>query len=281
MKYLLLTFLLIASSAQAYILPVRNIIQKTSENAGNGVYSIEQEVQFQNGGEILSVKENWIIENDRTMRLTVTGTKDLQNSFRMQFVYNGGQRTEMNGNSRSSRRLTDDFLERYFNFRNPENLNSALVSMKLIPATAYTKRQVAGKGGEFKYEAEPYVRLSRVGGVATYAFGEAIAPDTDAKTPGMWIEQDQFLIRKVRVSSQAEVVADNYTQFAKGLSYPRMRTIHWGNQSVTVRLISATARAGNSSSLFQASSLDTPIRTEGLNNLPAREAILEFYSRFR
>lgn len=272
--------ILSASVAFAYILPTRVILQKTAENSGSGVYAMEQEVQFQSGAEIFSLKENWLIENDRTMRVTVTGTKDLQSQIRMQFLYTGGQRYELNGGSRSSKRMPEDFFERFLNFRSVENFASALVNLKLIPASAMA-RKVPRNANEFKNEAEPFVRYSRVGGVVAYAFGEPAAPDKESAAPGIWIEQDQFVVRKVRLPSQAEMTADNYSQFAKGLSYPRQRTIRWGNRTVNIRLLGVSARAGNSNALFQPASLDISPRLEGLNNQPAKDAILEFYSRFR
>jgi hypothetical protein len=282
MKFLfcLLTLMGCASLSQAYMLPTKIILQKTAENSGFGVYSMEQEVQFQNGAEILSLRENWLIENDRTMRVTVTGTKDLQSQIRMQFLYAGGQRYEFNGSSRSGKKMPEDFFERFLNFRSADSFANALVNLRLIPASAMSKK-IPKNGNEFKNEAEPFVRYSRVGGVVAYAFGEPTAPGKETADPGVWIEQDQFVVRKVRLSSQAEMTADNYTQFAKGLNYPRQRTIRWGTHSANIRLISASAKPGNSSALFQANSLDITPRTEGLNNIPAKDAILEFYSRFR
>ena len=282
MKFLfcLLTLIGAGSFSQAYMLPTKIILQKTAENAGAGVYSIEQEVQFQNGTEVLSLRENWLIENDRTMRVTVVGTKDLQSQIRMQFLYSNGQRYEFNGSSRQSKRWPEDFFERFLNFRSAESFANVLVNLKLIPASAMSKK-IPKNGTEFKNEAEPFVRYSRVGGIVAYAFGEPTAPGKENADPGVWIEQDQFVVRKVRLPSQAEMTADNYTQFAKGLNYPRARTIHWGAHSANIRLISASAKAGNSAALFQPNSLDITTRTEGLNNLPAKDAILEFYSRFR
>lgn len=282
MKFLfcLTALVLTGSLSQAYILPTKIILQKTAENSGSGVYSIEQEVQFQNGAEILSLRENWLIENDRTMRVTVSGTKDLQSQIRMQFLYTGGQRYELVGTSRQSKKIPEDFFERFLNFRSAENFASVLVSLKLIPPSAMSKK-ISKNGTDFKNEAEPFVRYSRVGGVVAYAFGEPAAPGKEVAEPGVWIEQDQFVVRKVRLPSQAEMTADNFSQFAKGLNYPRQRTIRWGAHSANIRLISASARAGNSNALFQPASLDISARTEGLNSLPAKDAILEFYSRFR
>lgn len=267
--------------ASAYIIPTRMILQRTSENAGSGIYAIEQEVQFANGDDTLHLKETWLIDSDRTMRLTVTGPKDLQNNFKIQFVYAGGQRWSIVNGNRKSDRVSDDFLEKFLNFRSAEIFATALAHNKIIPSTAFNKKPVGKAGADIKYEPESWVRYSRTGGVPNYALGIATPTDQDAGNPGLWIEQDQFLIRKLRLPSQVEMTADNYNQFAKGLYYPRNRTIRWGNNTVNIRLISVSARPANSVNLFQPSSLDSALKLEGLDRMPAKEAVVEFYSRYR
>lgn len=265
----------------AYIIPTRTILQKTSENAGTGIYAIEQEIQFSNGEENLTVKETWLIDNDRTMRLTVTGGKELQNSFRLQFIYNGAQKWSLVNNNRKNEKTPDEFLEKYLNFRNPEIFANTLAHNKIVPANAFLKKALPRSGTEMKYDPESWVRLSRTGGVVNYALGIATPVDQELGSPGIWIEQDQFVVRKLRLPTQVEMIANNYNQFAKGLYYPRSRTIRWGNNTVTIRLISASARPQAAVSLFQPTSLDQNLKWEGLEDLPAKEVVTEFYSRFR
>ncbi|QLY25365.1 hypothetical protein [Bdellovibrio sp. KM01] len=267
--------------ASAFILPTRTILQKTSDNAGSGIYAIEQEVQFANGDDTIHVRETWLIDNDRTMRLTVTGTKELQGNFRMQFLYAGGQRYTVLNGAKKSEKTPDDFLEKYLNFRSPEVFANNLAQLKIIPHGGYSKRILAKKGEDVKYEPESWVRYSRTGGVVNYAFGTPTPEDDKNGNPGLWIEQDQFVIRKIRLPSQVEMTADNYNQFAKGLYYPRSRTIRWGNNTATIRLISASARPATAVTQFQPSSLDINTKLDGLEKLAAKDAIIEFYSRFR
>jgi len=283
MKFVIsfLTVIFAAASAHAYIIPTRTILQKAVENAGSGIYAIEQEVQFSNGDEQIAVKETWLIDSDRTMRLTVTGGKDLQNSFKLQFLYSGGQKWSLANNTRKSEKMPEEFLEKFLNFRNPEIFANTLAHFKIIPVSAFQKKPAAKTGAEFKYEPESWVRYSRTGGVVNYALGVATPVDKDINYPGLWIEQDQFVLRKLRLPSQVEMSANNYNQFARGLSYPRARTIRWGNNTVNIRLISASARPQTAVTLFQPTSLDTNLKWEGINSLPAKDVITEFYTRFR
>lgn len=284
MKKLLLPLVMILCSpvfSKAYILPTRTILQKVSENAGAGIYAIEQEVQFSNGEETVAVRETWLIDSDRTMRLTVTGAKDLQNNFKLQFLYNGGQKWSLSGGTRKSEKVPEDFLEKFLNFRSAEIFANTLTRYKIIPGNAFQKKPLQKSGNDYKHEAEPWVRYSRTGGVVNYALGTATPVEQENENPGVWIEQDQFVVRKVRLPSQVEMKADNYNQFSKGLSYPRSRTIRWGNNTVTIRLISASPRPQTAVSLFQPSSMDTSLKWDGIANLPAKDVITEFYTRFR
>lgn len=278
---LVMLALLGPSLATAYILPTRTILQKTSENAGSGIYAIEQEVQFSNGEETVAIRETWLIDSDRTMRLTVSGNKELQKTFKLQFLYNGGQKWSMVNNNRSSSKAPEDFLEKYLNFRSPEIFANTLASFKIIPTSAYNKKPLVKAGTEVKHDAESWVRYSRTGGVVTYAFGSPTPAEQENGNPGIWIEQDHFVVRKVRLPSQVEMSADNYNQFAKGLNYPRTRTIRWGNNTVTIRLISASSRPQTAVNLFQPSSLDSNLKWDGIQSLPAKDVITEFYTRFR
>lgn len=272
--------LLIGQLASAYILPTRTILQKTTEHAGSGIYAIEQEVQFSNGDENLLLKETWLIDGEK-MRLTVTGGKDLQNSFRIQFIYASGHRHSLVNNQKKSERISDDFMEKYLNFRNPDALANSLVHLKILPPAALSKKAPGKTAAEFKYEPESWVRLSRTGGVVNYAFGVATPVDQELNYPGLWIEQDEFVLRKIRLPNQAEMSAQSYSQFARGLQYPRQRTIRWGNNSVNIRLISASARPAASANLLAPASLDTNTVVDGLQSVPARNTVMEFYSRFR
>ncbi|MFS4458806.1 hypothetical protein [Bdellovibrio sp. HCB2-146] len=274
----LLAFL-VGLSAEAAIIPTRSILQKTAENSGSGIYSIEQEVQFTVGEETLTVKETWLIENDRTMRLAVSGSKDL--NFRLQNIYNGGQKWSLQNGTRKSESIPSEFLERFFNFRNPEIFANALAHFQIIPPGSYSRKPFARAGADFKYDPESWVRYSRTGGVVNYALGTPTPAEQENGNPGIWIEQDQFVVRKFRLPSGVEVTADNYSQYAKGLSYPRSRTIRWGNSTANIRLISASTRPASASGLFQPSSLDAPAKWDGLEGKAAKAAVQEFYSRFR
>jgi|SRR6185312_10933316 len=264
---------LIAAVALAAIPSGLIILQKMADNTGSGVYVIEDEVQFPNGQDTLVLKETWFVENDGSMKLLVTGGRELKDQVQMSFVYSGGQRFH-NG---SSQKLTQDFIEKYFHIRKGETLANDLVRMKIVPASILYKHPVRSTK-DVEHVNENFIRLSRVGGVVTYAFGAPSAPDTSDLSPGFWIEQDQFVLRKFRLPDQVEVSADKYTSYSRNLWYPRTRTVHWGANQVTIQTLSVFGRTKDAFAKF---SPKVTQRLDGLNGQPAQALVQEFYQRFR
>lgn len=277
-------FLSLTLSVWAYIPPSKMILQRTVENSGSGVYAIDQEVQFSNGTDTLSWREIWLVENERTMRLTVAPSKEQSDKLKIQYVYNGGQKWSLGPSKKSeSQKISEDFVERWFHFRHAENFQNALLQNKII--SEVPKSLPAPKKGkttdEPKYEPENFVRLARSQNVVTYAFGETTPTQEEKLLPGLWIEQDLFLIRKIRWPNQAEITADDHAPYAKGLHFPKTRVLKWGPNTVTMKVLNVVPRKGNMNNFFQPQSLDYMTTFEGIQSSPLKPMIEEFYTRFR
>jgi hypothetical protein len=274
MKFKLLIALLWCSVSLAAIPRASMILQRTSENAGKGIYQIEQEVQFPNGQDVLVLKETWLIENENNMKLVVTGAKELKDQVSFVINVSNGNHSE----SGSSKRITEDFIERYFHLQSTESFIQVLNQLRLIPAAGINRKPFrrSPKDKEFEYPAENYVHLARSGGAVTYAFGGIAMQEKEP--PGFWIEQDQFLIRKFRLPTGVEVTADRYSAFAKGLMYPRTQVVRWGANQVTIQTISVNARSKEAWAQFNPKVAN---RTEALRNQAAGPLVEEFYKRFR
>lgn len=260
----------------AYIIPTKVILQKTIDNNGSGVYSIEQEVVFSMNGENIPVKETWLIENDRTMRLTAKG---FQNQLNIQFIYNGNTKYFLT-NQRMQMPAPDELIEKIFQFRNYDTLAQYLFQKKIIPQTGLNLNNTELKGKKTEYNPEDFIRLSRATGVVNYAIG--VRPESvEQKNPGIWIEQDQFVVRKFRWPSGAEVIAQNFTEYGRRLHFPKERIVTWGDKQVTIKVINVAARTGSYAQMFQVGSLDVKTNMETIKDKPGYEMIKEFYSRFR
>lgn len=269
MKFSFLMGFLWASLSFAAIPKSSMILQRLSENAGGGVYQIEQEVQFPNGLDNMVLRETWLIDNENNMKLQVTGAKDLKDrvSFSIQ-ITNGVH-------SVTKQRISGDFIERYFHIRGTEGWAQTLQQMGLAPANILARKPIKNLK-EMDYTPESFVRLSRSGGVVAYAFGGLSTPEKEV--PGVWIEQDQFLLRKVRTTGLAEVTADRYGSYAKGLNFPRTRNVRWGTNQVTIQTLSVTSKGKDAFTSFAPKG---PAKMEGIQNQHATALVEEFYRRFR
>lgn len=245
------------------------ILQRTSENAGNGIYQIDQEVQFPNGADTLVLRETWMIENENNMKLVVTGAKELKDrvSFSMQIL---------NGQHSSTRKkVSENFIERYFHMRTTDAWAQALIQMKLVPANVLARKPIRNIK-DYEYQPESFVHLARSGGVVTYAFGGLALQEKNP--PGFWIEQDQFVLRKFRLPSEVEVTADKYSSYARNLMFPRTRVVRWGPNQVTIQTLSVAARGKDSWASFGSK---VPTKMDALNTQPGGSIVDEFYKRFR
>lgn len=282
--YTLCSFLILAGfpvEAQAYIPNSRTIFSRVARNNGKGLYVIEQEVQFRSPAEPVTLRERWIVGNGETMRLTVTAPKSAAESYRFDAVYREGKRVapDLQGSLRTSH-VSPEFIESYQHFRSGRGVMEALVRSRVLPTSFLKERPRITAIDKYKYQPEPLVRLGRVDGVVSWAFGEPTPADHSKLLPGAWIEQDAFVLRKLRFPSQAEMNAEKHATFAGAIRLPRERTVAWDNNTVVIHVLSVKPLSdGQGTQLLNPSSLtQTEARAA---RLPEQPSVKEFYSRFR
>lgn len=271
-----LLFSLILSTAFAYIPEYKTILSRTAENHGRGVYQIEQDVVFRSGVDTWVAKETWWIKDENNMRLQVEGRGALKGLLQLQVIYDGNQKHMIDSNgSVKSARVGEDWAEPIFHFRYSKNIRNKLVAQKILPAESLRDpNRIAGKPETFLPPS--FVRLSRTGGVVNYAFGAPTPANDSTLKPGLWIEQDQFIVRKIRFPSQLTVTADQYQRFDNGFMFPKSRSYTWGSQSAQAQVLDVRAvKAG--AELFSPSKLTTTWTMK----IPDQEPIREFYLRYR
>ncbi|MES2855881.1 MAG: hypothetical protein V4692_08455, partial [Bdellovibrionota bacterium] len=123
---------------------------------------------------------------------------------------------------------------------------------------------------------EALVRLGRVDGVVAYVFG--VPATGDESKPGVWIEQDSFLLRKFRFPTSAEVVASHHVTYDSALKLPKDRRISWDSNVVNVRVLSAKALPAAQAQKLLAS---TTLTANDAKEARLPDVAKEFYSRFR
>lgn len=272
----LLLPLLFSLPAWAYIPEYALIANRTADQHGRGAYQIEQDVTFRRDAEAYTVKETWTVLGENNLRVTLEGKGALRGLVQGTILFEGSQKTFTDGTSFKNQRLGDDWLEPLLHFRSGKYLRSRLVNLKVTPAEALRDRPPLSSEGAPKYEPVSFIRLSRTGGAVNYAIG--ISPSVGAG-PTLWIEQDNFVVRKFKGPTQSQLKADNYAKFEDGLWYPRTLTYTFGNFSVTTNVTSVKflGKLAPSDNRFKSASLTAGSALK----LPDVDGLREFYSRFR
>jgi len=269
---------LIAATAAAYIPEYSTIASRTAETHGKSAYAIEQDVTYRKDNEAFTVKETWLVLNENNLRLTVEGRGALKGLVHGSVIYTGASKEFLDANrALRTQRLGEDWLESLFHFRTGRYLRQRLVNLRIAPAESLRDRAPMSADGHPQYEPQNFLRLSRVGGAITWAVG---SPPTSEASPALWIEQDQFTIRKVRTPNQVTLKADDYRQQSEGLWYPQRRTYTLGAYTIEVQTLQVK-------SLGKLSANDPRFRSASLTNeqdplrLPEAEGLHEFYKRMR
>lgn len=265
--------------ARAYVPEYGTIASRAADQHGRGVYQIEQEVTLRQDTESYVVKETWTVTGENNLRVTLEGRGPLKGVVQGTFVYDGSLRSFVDASGAArSQRVGDDWLEPMFHFRSSKYFRSRLVNLKVVPAETLQDRPPLNFEGTPQYTPPSFIRLSRVGGSVSWAIG--LNPTVGAG-PTVWLEQDQFVLRKFRTANNVVLRADNYGKFDNGLWYPRAISYTFGNTNVQISTLSVKflgAALGASDNRLRASSL---VAAKDALRLPESDGLREFYSRFR
>lgn len=275
-----------SNQADAYIPDYHMIMSKTADHHGRGVYQIEQDVIFRGDPDPLVVRETWFITGENLMRVNIEGRGNLKGLIQGSIIFEANQKVWRDETSGlKSLRLHDDWAEPFFHFRYSKNMKPKLVALKIAPAESLRDRSPVVSGPEkldYSYPSQDFLRLSRTGGTINYAIGTPTPADAPSALPGLWIEQDQFVVRKIRLPSQSLIEASDYSRHTEGLWLPRARTYNFGPNSVQV-FVSSVKWLGRTfkGDQLRTSSLESAKNAEAALKIPDQAIIREFYQRFR
>lgn len=301
---------LLINHAEAAIPHSRTILSRLARNNGRGVYVVEQELRF-SGAEGIVLKEKWLVQNAESMRLIVTGTSP--GEYRFDVLYRDRHRSSSSplalvaneSASEPSKKIRvqpvpRDFFEPYLYFRTTAKYLEYFVKAKILPPSALRDRPRIGNINTYKPVEEKGVRLGKTAGIVAWVFGEPTPVGSNVDYPGAWIEQDAFLLRKVRLPSQAEMILSEHTAGKGGIHLPHEQSISWTKNglsastnsvstqqpgadaamAVTIKVLSVKQYPDKSlESQFLASSI-TPQELQAAK-LPDANIVREFYTRFR
>lgn len=248
----------IPTTAYSYIMPLDAVLQKTIALSGKRIISVDQDVIFKNGVFEYIIKESWLIEGDKNLLLTATGTGPLKDSFKVNFLYNNKTKTYIVDNKKLSESVGHEFFERYLSIRSMTSFKTFLQDNHI----------------------QPELRMSRADGSIAFAIGEP-SPLGQLR-PQLWIDQDFFRIRKLRTSYESDLLFSDYASYANDqLSYPKTKVIEWAGNQVIIKVRNVAIKQGANLSLFYPSKLDKPTSINLTNAGTLAWTIEEFYKRFR
>lgn len=272
--------LLSVNSTFAYIPEYSMIASRTADQHGRGAYWIEQEVTFRRDNESMTVHESWLVVHENRMRVTIEGRGPLKGQVQGTMLFEGGQKffIEPGGTTVRPQRLGDEWLEPLFHFRFSKNFRQRLVALKVAPPDSLQdRRPLSSREPTVSYLPQNFLRLSRVGGALAWAIGRA---PTSGPVPTLWIEQDQFVVRKYQSANQVIVKADDYSKYDEGLWFPRLRTFQFGSYSIEVNTlqVKSLGKLRPEDPRFHIGKLSP---TRDALKVPEIEPLKEFYARFR
>ncbi|OFZ19385.1 MAG: hypothetical protein A2Z20_02035 [Bdellovibrionales bacterium RBG_16_40_8] len=218
------------------------------------------------------------------MRLEVTGRRQLKDRVRLTYVYQNNRRYGIDENGvKRVEKTSDDFFEPYFHFRFSKNIKPMLVSQNIAPAISLRSESHRYSENKPRPDPDAYTRLSRVGGTIAYAIGSPTPSSSTDLYPGIWIEQDHFVIRKLRLLSQLEISANQYKSYSNDLWLPYNRSIRWSGNTAKIQINSATPVAASPKvkTLLQSESLNFGENPNLSRQLSEDAIIKDFYSRLR
>lgn len=265
--------------ASAYIPEYSLIATRAAEQHGRGAYQIEQDVTYRRETESYTIKETWTVLGENNLRVTIEGRGPLKGLVQGTIIYEGSLKSFLDGAQAKNQRLGDEWLEPLFHFRNSKYFRSRLVNLRVAPGESLRDRAPinSAEGATIKYDPPGFIRLSRVGGAVTWAIG---VPPTVGTSPTLWMEQDQFVMRKYRSASQVTLKADGYAKYDETFWYPTTITYSFGDMTVTINTTSVKVlgKLAPNDARFKMSSL---VPARDAVKLPDTNGLREFYSRFR
>lgn len=269
----------------SYIPSAKTVLDRVVKRHGSGAYQVEQDVTFSSNlinSENTILRERWIIKDSTTMYLIVMGTREMKGKIFFERLYKNGRVYYYSSSGKwVSKKRSSNFIESFFHFRSAEKMARVLKKQEILPASFYLKPQEPETLEEAGYVYEDFSRLSRYGGVVNYNYGR---PSTGKSIfSGIWIEQDQFVLRKLRLKSGLEMTADNYSRHARNIYFPKKRHVLFKNHQYGIELISLKNRVfgPKTKKTFSRSSFSKDLSFMDLQNLSSKDLILEFYDQLR
>jgi hypothetical protein len=251
-------------SANAYVPKLSTVLGKmVSTTGGTKAFILKRTVTLKDDSAVAN--ETWYIGHADSMKVDVDGTNADGTPWKFEILYKGGKRmtTSVEGKIQSFP-LSPEFYEPLLHYRSSRALQSRLLAMQLIP-----------NNNSAESASSAFMNLDRYKGAVAYVLGAQDSKNT-LQPPRLWVEQDSFLIRKLRMGSQIEVEFDAFKDFEEGkIKEAELQTLFWKSSTVIIQ--------NTSTQLVEPKKIEgfLKIQKETKAVLPQNANLKEFYSRFR
>lgn len=238
------------------------ILKKSSGTTGRQIVAIDQDVFFKVDQEEAVVSEHWLIEGDRNMKLSAVAQGLLKENLQLNFLYNNKVKTHLITKVKQSEHLSPDFFQKYLFIRSLDSFKNYLNDLSIAPQA----------------------RLSRADSRVVYAIGN---PSDSHLNPQFWIDQDEFVVRKIRLPSGIEVQLSDVAQISPDLYIAKTQTITWpgvGGQAggeIKIKVKNINTKTGSTLQAFYPQNFTQPSQMAFANRTPLTELVEYFYKRLR
>lgn len=250
-------YFLVPSKGWTFVLPLNFVVQKTISTTGRAPLTIEQEVTFKVGKEILKTNESWLIEGDRNLKVSAFGLDTYKENIQLHSLINAKQKTQVIGKNKTTSLVGSDFYQRLLFIRSTESF------MQYLRELGISEK----------------VRLSRADGRVCVALGQE--SESENKNPQIWIDQEDFLIRKIRLPSGAEIQLSDYVKVSNDLWLAKTHVIRWAGATATIKVKSYSLKNKITLSQFYPQNFNEPTTLSFNQSTSLHQIVEDFYLRFR
>jgi len=252
-----LIFFIFLAKGWSYILPLDFVLKQTTQKTGRSLISVDYEVLFKNEKEQIKVFENWFIDGDRNLKVIATGADFHQQNIRISSLFNSKNKFQVTGKVRNTYQLSTEFFQKAAFIRDPNDLLEFIKQNKIVLSS----------------------KLSRADGRICIAVGESSSENSTH--PMIWFDQDDFLIRKIRLPNDVEVSFSDYFKVSEDFWLAKKQIVVWGKNTATINLKGYATKLNNRTSHFSIQDFSQPSEIGFPESTALTQAVDEFYKRFR
>jgi len=231
----------LALPVQAAIPKFWTISSMLARNRNNKPLKVVQDVvvKDEETGGALSVRETIYVKNGELIKIKLQGKDLLNNQVRTSFLYKGNKKIFNNAGTVSTSQIPTGFYSPLLYTKSATGLRKYLNVHGYIPADGLTAPQVIISKDE-TYKPEPYVHLSRTNGKISFAITRQLSTVSNP-SPTIWVNQNSFLLGKIRIDKDSIVSLSKYKEFGKKNWQPQKQVIKWKKYTYEINTVSVNA----------------------------------------